>query len=106
MKIDEISKQTELVSHSAESASRTKAGGNENGRTKATDNQESATRIELSRESVEYRRIAEAAAAEQKGRIDRVSQLRDAVASGQYQIDSSRVAEKMISEGLMDTLKS
>jgi negative regulator of flagellin synthesis FlgM len=105
MKVDDISKQTGLVSHSAESASRAKAGGNEAGKTRSTDNRESAARIELSRESVEYRRIAEAAETEQKGRIDRVNELRNAIESNQYEIDSSRVAEKMVSEGLMDALK-
>ena len=105
MKVDEISKQTGLVSHSAESTLKAKAGGNETGKARQTDEQGSATRIELSKESVEYRKIAEAAETDQKERIDRVSQLREAIESNQYQIDSSRVAGKIILEGLMGALK-
>jgi flagellar biosynthesis anti-sigma factor FlgM len=106
MKVDEISKHVGLVSQSTESASRAKTGGDETGKTKPADGRDSAARIELSKTSVEYRKIAEAAAAEQDGRIERVNQLREAIGKDQYEIDSSQVAEKVLLEGIMEALKS
>jgi negative regulator of flagellin synthesis FlgM len=106
MKIDEISKHVGLLSHATGSASRGKAEGDETGKAGSPDGKESAARIELSRASVEYGKIAEAAVAEQKDRIERVSQLREAIEKGQYEIDSSQVADKVILEGIVDALKS
>jgi flagellar biosynthesis anti-sigma factor FlgM len=105
MKIDEISKQIGLMSPATDSASRTKAEGTQTGRPGSAETRESAAKIELSKASVEYQKIAEAAQADQSGRIERVNQLREAVENGQYAVDSSRVAEKVVLEGLMDVLK-
>lgn len=105
MKIDEISKQIEVVSHSAESTSRAKAESAGIRATRSSDDQEPATKIELSKASVEYRKVAEAAESEQTGRSERVSQLREAIEKDQYGVASSRVAEKVILESLMEAVK-
>jgi len=105
MKIDEISKQIGLISPSTDSASRAKAGGTQTERPEAAEKGESAAKIELSKASVEYQKIAEAAQTDQPGRVELVNQLREAVENGQYAVDSSQVAEKMVLEGLMDVLK-
>ena len=107
MKIDEISKQMSLIAPASDPSSRGRTEGN--GRTEESgpgDGQESGARIDLSKASMEHQKIAEAAQAGQPERFERVNQLREAIETGHYDIDASRVAEKMISEGLMDTLKS
>jgi len=105
MKIDEISKQVGLISPSTDSAPRAKTGGTETERPESTETRESAAKIELSKASVEYQKIAEATQTDQTGRTERVNQLREAVENGQYEIESSRVADRMVLEGLMDVLK-
>ncbi len=105
MRIDEVSKQIGLISASADAASRAKTGENRVERSEPDETGESAARIELSKTSVEYQRIAEAARTDQPGRAEHIAQLREAVEKGQYDIDSSQVAEKMVLEGLMDVLK-
>ncbi|MBW2096484.1 MAG: flagellar biosynthesis anti-sigma factor FlgM [Deltaproteobacteria bacterium] len=105
MKIDEISKQIGLISPAADSASRANAGGSQTGKPESAETRESAAKIELSKASVEYQKIAEAAQTDQTGRIERVNQLREALENDQYEIDSSQVADRMVLEGLMDVLK-
>ena len=106
MKIDELSKQIGLLSPSSDPASRTRPGGeNRTDKSETTDSLASAAKIELSRASVEYGKVAEASEFDQPQRIERINQLKEAIENGQYEVESSRVADKMVLEGLMDILK-
>jgi len=107
MKIHDISKQMSLTAPSSDPSSRSRTEGNARPEESGSgDAQQSGARIDISKASMEHQKIAEAAQAGQPERLERVNQLREAMETGHYDIDSSRVAEKMISEGLMDTLKS
>lgn len=104
MKIDDISKQMSVVSQSSESASRASSGRNANQKAESSDRPSSGAKIHLSKTSVEYSKVAEASERSQPERANRVNQLKEAVMSGQYQIDSSRVADKMVMENLSESL--
>ncbi|MFZ0447895.1 MAG: flagellar biosynthesis anti-sigma factor FlgM [Desulfatiglandaceae bacterium] len=106
MKIDEISRNIGLISRPSESTSGSRAANDERNVTHGTVGHKAGEKIDLSETSVEYNRVSEAAEREQTDRIERVNQLRDKVSSGQYHVDSSRVAEKMVREGLLEALKS
>lgn len=106
MKIDDISKQINVVPQSSESASRATTGRSENLKDESHDILSSGAKIDLSQTSVEYSKVAEAAEKPQPERVGRVNQLKEAVMTGQYQVDSSKVAEKMLMENLSESVRS
>jgi len=59
-------------------------------------------KVDLSSQSKELNKISEALAAAPDVRAEKVEALKKQVESGQYQVDSDTVAEKMIKEFLFD----
>ncbi len=106
MKIDDISNNIGLISRSSESASGKRAANEERNVTDGTVTHKAGEKIDLSEASVEFNKVSEAADRVQTDRIELVNKLRDKVSSGQYRVDASRVAEKMVTEGLSEVLKS
>jgi flagellar biosynthesis anti-sigma factor FlgM len=106
MKIDEISNNIGLISRSSESASGKRATNAERNVAEGTVAHKTGEKINISEASVEFNKVSEAAGKAQADRVKLVNQLRDKVSSGQYHVDASRVAEKMVKEGLLEVLKS
>ncbi len=106
MKIDEISNTIGLISRSSESAAGIRAANEERNVTDGTVAHKTGEKIDISKTSVEFNKVSEAAEKEQADRVSLVNKLRDKVSSGQYHVDASRVAEKMVREGLLEVLKS
>lgn len=59
-------------------------------------------KVDLSSQSKEMNKISEALAAAPDVRAEKVESLKNQVESGQYQVNSDAVAEKMIKEFLFD----
>ncbi len=55
----------------------------------------------MSETSFDYIKVAKTAERKQPGRIVRVNQLKEAVISGRYHVDSWRVAEKIVTANLL-----
>ena len=55
----------------------------------------------MSETSFDYIKVAKTAERKQPGRIVRVNQLKEAVISGRYHVDSWRVAEKLVFANLI-----
>lgn len=106
MKIDDISNTIGLISRPSDTASGKRAANEERNVKEAKDAPHVAEKVDLSEASVEFNKVAEAAERPQTDRIELVNALRDKVSTGQYHVDASRVAEKIIREGLLEVLKS
>jgi negative regulator of flagellin synthesis FlgM len=106
MKIDDISRNIGLISRPSDMASGARAANEERNVKDGTVGDQASEKINLSETSVEFNKVSEAAEGKQADRIERVNQLREQVSSGQYHVDASQVAEKMVNEGLFEALKS
>jgi anti-sigma28 factor (negative regulator of flagellin synthesis) len=60
----------------------------------------------LSETSFDYIKVVKTAERKQPGQIVRVNQLKEAVISGRYHVDSWRVAERMVMGNLIFTMTS
>jgi negative regulator of flagellin synthesis FlgM len=101
MKIPDIHQDANLIQYIQQNG---KVGPAErNSATPAAQNQvPTEDKVDLSSQSKEMKKIADALAATPDVRAEKVEALKKQVESGQYQVNSDSVAEKMLKEFLFD----
>jgi negative regulator of flagellin synthesis FlgM len=101
MKISDIHQDPNLIQYLQQNG---KVGPAErNSATPAAQNQvPTEDKVDLSSQSKEMKKIADALAATPDVRAEKVEALKKQVESGQYQVNSDSVAEKMLKEFLFD----
>jgi negative regulator of flagellin synthesis FlgM len=101
MKISDIHQDANLIQYLQQNG---KVGPAErNSATPAAQNQlPTEDKVDLSSQSKEMKKIADALAATPDVRAEKVEALKKQVESGQYQVNSDAVAEKMLKEFLFD----
>lgn len=100
MKIPDIHQDPNLIQHIQQNG---KVGPAErNSATPAQNQVPAEDKVDLSSQSKEMNKISEVLAAAPDVRAEKVDALKKQVESGQYQVNSDAVAEKMIKEFLFD----
>jgi flagellar biosynthesis anti-sigma factor FlgM len=98
MKINETPRDLSLLSGSAESFQNRKV---EEHREPAADVQEGpreGAEVKISSASIEFSRAAEMMETESPERAQRIKEIQERIQDGTYQVDSAKVAEKILSD--------
>lgn len=106
MKIDDMYKHLSLINQSSETSGVRRNEGAEDAARSVQDSRGTDTKVDLSTASVEFSKATEMMDQESAERIDKVNELRAKIANGEYEVDSTQVAEKMLRESIFDFLKS
>ena len=105
MKIDEIYKQLSLIGSSSDAASTKKSEGREGNAQDIQGVSGSGTQVELSTTSMEFSKVTAMMDGASPDRLEKVDQIREKIAAGQYEVEGTRVADKILQQTLVDFLK-
>jgi flagellar biosynthesis anti-sigma factor FlgM len=105
MRIDDVYKMG-MMSSSAETSNSRRSDSREENVTELQNPEKSGTKVDLSSTSVEFSRAAEMIDQESTERMERVNQIRELIGKGEYEVNSSRIADGILKESLFDFLKS
>lgn len=103
MKINEISNNINQVGNLESSQNRVKEAESVNSQA-AEKEFEKGTKVDISNESVEFSKAAEKMEKVPKERAEKVEQLKMMVQDGTYEVDSEKIAEKVLEESISDIL--
>ena len=106
MKIDEISKNVNLITNFKDTTVNNRAVDQGVRDPVAKDEQKSGAEVDFSKTSIEYSQALAVMEKEPVDRIEKVEALRTKVEDGTYRVDSKKVADKMVDEILADMMES
>lgn len=103
MKVNEISNNMNQIGNLDSSQGRLKEAGNVNNQ---TDDKgfEKDTKVDISNTSVEFSKAAEKMENVPKERADKVEQLKIMVQNGTYNVDSEKIAEKVLEDSITNII--
>ena len=105
MKIDEVYQSLSPIKSSADSVSAKKSDGKEESSPEVQKGSQSGTQVELSTTSVEFSKVTAMMDSAAADRVEKVNQIRDKITNGQYEIDATRTADKILEQALFDYFK-
>ncbi|GEM_PF-6361852 len=101
MKINDLTHNISKIANLETTANRQKEEDN-NANQAASSSAQSAERVELSNMSVEYSNAAEKMEVAPVERVEKIEKLRMQVQNGSYNVDSAKIAEKIIKDTLFN----
>jgi negative regulator of flagellin synthesis FlgM len=106
MKIDEIYKNVNLINNTKDATvnNRTVEQGGRDPEVK--DEQKSGAEVDFSKTSIEYSQALAVMEKEPADRIEKVEALRTKIEDGTYQVDSKKVANKIVEDILTNMAES
>jgi negative regulator of flagellin synthesis FlgM len=104
MKINDLSHNINKIGN-LENAAKKQVEEEKNANPAISASVQSGERVELSKTSVEYSNATEKMEETPKDRADKVETLRMKVNNGTYNVDSSKIAEKIVNDALFNTLE-
>ena len=106
MKIDEISKNVNLINNFKDTTVNNRAVDQGARDPVAKDEQKSGAEVDFSKASIEYSQALAVMEKEPIDRIEKVEALRSKIEDGTYRVDSKKVANKMVDEILTNMMES
>ena len=103
MKINEISSNTNQIGNLESSQGRLKETGNVNNQS-AEKEFEKGAKVDISNTSVEFSRAAEKMENVPKDRLDKIDELKMMVKNDTYNVDSKKIAEKVLEDSVSDII--
>jgi negative regulator of flagellin synthesis FlgM len=103
MKINEISSSVNQVGNLDPSQARLKEANNIGSQT-AEKEPEKGTKVDISQESMEFSKAAEKMEAVPDERAARIEELKTMVKNGTYNVDSKKVAEKVLADSITNII--
>ncbi len=99
MKINEVSSNLNQIGNLETSQSRMKESGSVDTQTTEKENKKGA-QVEISSTSVEFSKAAEKMEEVPPERAEKIEQLKMAVQNGTYNVDSKKIAEKVVEDSI------
>ena len=106
MKIDEISKNVNLITNFKDTTVNNRAVDQGARDTAVKDEQKTGAEVDFSKTSIEYSQALAVMEKEPVDRIEKVEALRTKIEDGTYRIDSKKTANKMVDEILTNMMES
>ncbi len=103
MKVGDIYKHLSLIQSAGDATGKEKAQVERESVPKETVN--SDAKVDISKTSITFNRVRKLVEAVPPERVEKIQRIKEQVVSGQYQVDSKKVAEKMLKESLIDFLE-
>ena len=103
MKINEISNSMNQIGNLESSQTRLKEAGNVNSQTAEKEFQK-GTKVDISKTSIEFSKAAEKMENVPKERTEKIEQLKMMVKNDTYNVDSKKVAEKMLDDSITNII--
>ncbi|NLA75340.1 MAG: flagellar biosynthesis anti-sigma factor FlgM [Deltaproteobacteria bacterium] len=105
MKVNEISGSINKVGTLDPSQTRPKEVDNINGQGQAAEKEfEKGTKVDISQRSVEFSKAAEKMVIVTEERAAKIEQLKEMVKTDTYNVDSKKVAEKVLADSITDLI--
>jgi len=103
MKVEDIWKQVSLIQSAGDTANTQNAQSQEGAIKKESANPDA--KVEISQASITFNKIKKLVEVLPPERVEKVQRIKEQLMSGQYEVDSKRVAENMLRDTLIDFLK-
>lgn len=105
MKINDIYREMSMVRNAGSEGAQRPEAGQDNATPALGTGAGSEAMVDLSIRSVELSKVMESMDRPDVDRAEKVKEIRGKILSGTYDVDPSRVAEKMLRETLLDLTK-
>ncbi|MBN2124835.1 MAG: flagellar biosynthesis anti-sigma factor FlgM [Deltaproteobacteria bacterium] len=106
MKIDNITENIRLIQRPDEASSQRKEETHRESGSEPDKVQSPGTEVNLSSRSVEFSRAAEMMHRETAERAEKIEEIRARIAEGAYNVDSRKVADKIVEQSIAELMES
>ena len=104
MKIDEVSQNINMLNNSGEPVSNGKAEEKSELSSGMERSRQSETAIDFSETSVEFSRALKMMENESVERVEKVNEIKEKIISGNYDIDSIKIADKILLDAITNMI--